>query len=462
MDCNDTNAAIRPGATENCTDNIDNNCNGLIDDLDPAALGCQTCTDNDKDGYSVSGGTCGPVDCNDANAAVRPGATENCTDNIDNNCNGLIDDLDPAAVGCQTCTDNDKDGYWVGGPTCTPVDCDDTNVFVRPSATENCTDGIDNNCNGLIDAQDPTAKGCPTTCTDNDGDGYSVGGGTCGQVDCNDANAAVSPAATENCTDGIDNNCNGLIDAQDPAAVGCPASAPNINLSPATLIFGSALIGDSLARNTVIQNLGTADLVVDSISPAGGTSTEFSITAPGTPFAIPAGGSRTVTVTYQPVDGGTDNGGLVISSDDPDEPTVSLSLSGTGDAVPTPDIHINLTTLNFNKVVIGQESQQTLTIQNLGTAPVTINTMSNCAETSTEFNWLPDAPFTLPAKTSMTLSVIYAPLDDGTDKGCLSISSNDPDESTVEVALQAVGVFYKSSVFRFLPSILNAAGQQNR
>lgn len=50
-----------------------------------------TCTDNDNDGYSVEGGSCGLVDCNDNNAAINPGATEVC-DNVDNDCDGLVDE----------------------------------------------------------------------------------------------------------------------------------------------------------------------------------------------------------------------------------------------------------------------------------------------------------------------------------------------------------------------------------
>ncbi len=48
---------------------------------------------------------------------------------------------------------------------------------------------------------------------DADGDGYTAVGACEGtRNDCNDNNSAVSPAATEVCGDGIDNNCNGLID----------------------------------------------------------------------------------------------------------------------------------------------------------------------------------------------------------------------------------------------------------
>ena len=230
VDCNDNNAAIKPNAAEACTDTIDNDCDGLVDRADPNAVNCPPlCTDNDKDGYAIEGGACGPVDCNDSNAAVKPGAVESCTDKIDNNCNSLIDEADPNAVNCPvvppptpTCTDADNDGFYAEGGTCGPADCNDANPLVNPSAAEDCTDAIDNNCNNLVDAADPAAQACPAACTDADGDGYAIEGGNCGPVDCNDSKAAINPGATENCTDSIDNDCDSLIDVADPNARSCP------------------------------------------------------------------------------------------------------------------------------------------------------------------------------------------------------------------------------------------------
>ena len=38
------------------------------------------------------------------------------------------------------------------------LDCNDLDPFVHPKAEEKCNDGIDNDCNSLIDAADPACK----------------------------------------------------------------------------------------------------------------------------------------------------------------------------------------------------------------------------------------------------------------------------------------------------------------
>ncbi|MES9970254.1 MAG: putative metal-binding motif-containing protein [Candidatus Thiodiazotropha sp.] len=183
----------------------------------PAPEMTSSCTDADQDGYFVEGDSCGTLaDFNDNSSAAYPGASEVCTDGIDNDGNGLTDAADPNAEGCPVaCTDMDMDGFAIEGGTCGAMDCNDNDASINPGAAEICSDGIDNNCNSLVDTADSNAVDCPLECTDNDGDGYSTEGGSCGAMDCDDGNPEVNPGALEICGDGIDNNCNGSIDSAD-------------------------------------------------------------------------------------------------------------------------------------------------------------------------------------------------------------------------------------------------------
>lgn len=159
-DCDDANGLVYPDATEICADQIDNNCDG---NLNEGCLG-DTQWDDDGDGFSEDQG-----DCHDANAAVFPGASEIC-DGIDNDCNDRIDEYDSNVTGAFLLyMDADHDGY---GDAANPAlacsrrdyyvvtagDCDDANAGIHPAAEESC-DGLDNNCNAEVDENNI----CPTT-----------------------------------------------------------------------------------------------------------------------------------------------------------------------------------------------------------------------------------------------------------------------------------------------------------
>ncbi len=178
--------------------------------------------DEDMDGFLNY------LDCDDNNANINPDATEIC-DGVDNNCDGQIDeglqltayflDADGDGFGSlagvvQACIGNPPTGYVENA-----LDCDDNNENVNPDQPETC-DGLDNDCNNLVD--DGLAQF--TYFADNDGDGFGEAAAaldTClsaapagfadNSLDCNDSDPAVHPDMTESC-DGIDNDCNGVAD----------------------------------------------------------------------------------------------------------------------------------------------------------------------------------------------------------------------------------------------------------
>jgi len=235
---------------------------------------------------------------------------------------------------------------------------------------------------------------------------------------------------------GLDNDGDLLDDGDDSD---CAAGAPDIALNPTSLGFGTVFIGDTNTLTTQIQNVGTADLTVTGIALATGTSTEFGFTAPATPFVVSASGSQSVTVTYSPADLGADNGSIEITSDDPDEPTVSLAVSGTGEAVPVADINLAPAALNFGTVTTGNTATLSTQIQNVGTANLEVSGVTACAGTSTEFAFTDPGPLTILPGGAQTLSVDYSPTDTGPDTGCLEVASNDPDENPAVLNLAGSG-----------------------
>ena len=106
--------------------------------------------DADGDGYASH------VDCDDTDDAVYPGATELC-DGIDNDCNKYVDDglmqdyyADADGDGWGNVALISTDCQVPAGYTDNPGDCDDTDDTVYPGTTEVC-DGVDNDCDGSID-----------------------------------------------------------------------------------------------------------------------------------------------------------------------------------------------------------------------------------------------------------------------------------------------------------------------
>ncbi|MBI2884485.1 MAG: choice-of-anchor D domain-containing protein, partial [Candidatus Methylomirabilis oxyfera] len=221
------------------------------------------------------------------------------------------------------------------------------------------------------------------------------------------------------------------------------AAAPAIQLNPASLAFGTVTTGSTATLTTQIQNTGTATLNVTGIAPAAGTSSEYTF-KPAAPLTIPAGGNIVLSVTYTPVDAGTDTGSLAITSNAATSPT-SLALTGTGSVstppppTPQPAISLSLASLDFGTVTVGGvPAVRTTQIQNTGTAALNVTGIARAAGTSAEYTFTPAAPFTVAAGANTTLTVTYTPVDAGTDTGSLAITSN-ASSSPTSLALTGTG-----------------------
>jgi hypothetical protein len=106
-------------------------------------------------------------------------------------------------------------------------------------------------------------------------------------------------------------------------AVGTGGAVPDISVAT-SLAFGSVTVGTSKTKTLTISNVGSAALTITGMTVTG---TQFSATSPST---IAAGSLVNCSVTFSPTSTGAKTATLTISSNDPDEPSVTVALSGTG------------------------------------------------------------------------------------------------------------------------------------
>jgi hypothetical protein len=148
-------------------DQLDNDCNGTVDENVGISEYRDYYRDSDGDGYgdatetitdcrASEGYSALSTDCDDTDPQTFPGAPERCN-STDNNCNGVFDDNYVE----EWYPDEDGDGF--GNPDkptedCDPddpyiiddTDCDDAVATTNPRGVEFC-DGVDNNCSGDAD-----------------------------------------------------------------------------------------------------------------------------------------------------------------------------------------------------------------------------------------------------------------------------------------------------------------------
>jgi hypothetical protein len=231
-------------------------------------------------------------------------------------------------------------------------------------------------------------------------------------------------------------------------------SGPELNLQTSatssacgfTHNFGSVLTSSSGTVALTIQNTGTADLTISSLALSG--STDYTLNSPpATSFTIAAGGSQVINIDFNPTSGGTITGALTIGNNDSDEGSCVVNLTGVG-VVPAPELNLQTSatnracgfTHNFGNVLTTNSGTVALTIQNTGTADLTISSLALSGSSDYSLNSPPALPFTIVAGASQVINIHFNPTSGGTITGALTIGNNDSDEGSCVVNLTGVGV----------------------
>lgn len=216
------------------------------------------------------------------------------------------------------------------------------------------------------------------------------------------------------------------------------APIPNIAVDPTSLNFGQVLLGATSNKDIKITNTGNTTLTVSNVE---SSNNKYTFNG-GTSYTIAAGGEKTVTVTFNPTVVGTENGNLTITSDDPDTPASTVTLTGEGFQT-NPNIVVTPSSLAFGNVTVNTSSNLSLKIKNTGDANLSI---SNVVSGNSVYTFTGGTTHTVLPNDSVTITVTFLPTAATAYNTNLTITSNDPDQGTLNVALTGTGTALQPNI----------------
>jgi hypothetical protein len=191
-----------------------------------------------------------------------------------------------------------------------------------------------------------------------------------------------------------------------------------------SLSFGNASLGTNISQSVTFTNQGNATLTLNSFGISGANSADFTMSAGGTTCPLQGGtlaplASCALNIQFAPSAVGLRGAELIASYETPTSP-LSIPLSGTGVGVPV--AVVTPPALTFGNQGLGtSSSSQSVTIQNSGTAALTI---TNIAATS-GYQQTNNCPARLAINASCSIFVTFSPTLAGTNAGTLSITASD-------------------------------------
>lgn len=218
--------------------------------------------------------------------------------------------------------------------------------------------------------------------------------------------------------------------------------------------FDLVTIGSPQTNTFTIENLGEADLDINSINVSGVDAAEFTISNIITPSVISGLTDASFDLTFTPVASGVSSATVEISNSDSDESNYSFDVTGAGQTAQDINVQGNGEDIlsgddtpsltdgtDFGSVVVGTTATSTFTIQNTGEADLTITLIGTAGGDVAQFS-IPSVatPITIEGGSSFNFDVEYSPTEAATHVFFLGIQSDDADESFYLFDLAGEGI----------------------
>lgn len=282
--------------------------------------------------------------------------------------------------------------------------------------------------------------------------------------------AAMSTSAINiTFTPNAEGTVTGTLTAQtnDPAkptisvALSGTGGLPHLQVASSLALPSAAANCQSSTSSLQVSNTGALAMAVNPITLTAGPFTRMPAS-----LSVPSNGSAPILVTFTPTAVGSANATMTLTTDDPANPTKSISVTGTGTSPPPPSVAVSPTSLNFGATQVNFFIGKRITLTNNGACSplnATLNSSSAVFPVTSDPN-----PSTTPPSTTVTATilpgatqsfvVVFAPTTAAAASGTVVVSSNDPANPTVSIALSGTGVLAAASS---LSMILDRSGSMS-
>ncbi len=204
---------------------------------------------------------------------------------------------------------------------------------------------------------------------------------------------------------------------------------PDIEVIPAQVNFGLVSLLAPARRTVLVVNTGFEDLSISDIIVDSEATGAFS-SPDATANIIPPGGTKAISVQFQPRAEGQAETRMVIFSNDKDEGELEILLRGEGINLPPCNYVVSNDNLNFGVIEVNRAARRAFEIRNLSTTSQCLVTSVNLRpESDPEFS-LPDGNISsilIPPLASLAVAVGYVPETLGQHRGSIEFSISNPD-----------------------------------
>lgn len=194
--------------------------------------------------------------------------------------------------------------------------------------------------------------------------------------------------------------------------------------SPASLSFGTVTVGNNSSLLETVTNTGGSSATISQVSISG---TGFTLSGVTTPITLGAGQGTSFHVIFTPTSANGASGNVVVTSN-ASNPSLSISLSGTGTSTPG-QLAVSPSTLALGSVVVGTSGTASGSLTASGASVTVTSAGTNNSAFSLSGLTL---PATIPAGQSVPFTVTFSPQSTGAASATLSFSSNAQNSPTTE------------------------------